>query len=88
MKNNNKKKADSDLKFKEVLTVWGPVETEVVRTLLEDHGIRIMTRGQVVQSVTPFSADGLGKIKILVAEEDLESAKKIIEEHQQNKSDL
>ena len=87
MKNKTKKKADSDMKLKEVITVWGPIESEVVRILLENHGIQSITRGHVVQAVTPFSADGLGKVKILVVEEDLEKAMEILEEYHQGESE-
>jgi hypothetical protein len=35
-------------------------------------------RGRVVQSVHPFSADGLGEIKILVSEEDYIRAQELL----------
>jgi hypothetical protein len=76
-----KKKRDvKDLDLKEVTKVWGPVEAEVIRTFLQSHGITCIFRGQVVQSVHPFSADGLGEIKIVVPEKDYVRAKKLLEE--------
>ena len=59
-------------------TVQGPVEAEVIKSLLESHGISVFLKGLVVQSVHAFSADGLGKITVLVREEDFETAKQLI----------
>lgn len=78
-KTKEKKKRDvKDLDLKEVAKVWGPVEAEVIRTFLQSYGITCIFRGQVVQSVHPFSADGLGEIKIVVAEKDYARAKKLL----------
>ena len=75
----DKKNDELDLKLKEVIKVWGPAEAEVIRSFLQSHGISCLFRGQVVQSVHPFSADGLGEIKILVSEKDFSLAKKLLE---------
>ncbi len=74
---NNKKHKD-DIRLREVHTVQGPVEAEVIKSLLQSQGITCILKGLVVQSVHAFSADGLGKIKILVAEQDYETAKQLI----------
>ncbi len=66
--------------LKEVATVQGPVEAEVVKSFLASYGIPCLLRGLVVQSVHAFSADGLGKIRIMVAQRDYAAAKQLIEE--------
>ncbi|MFQ6108601.1 MAG: DUF2007 domain-containing protein, partial [Candidatus Aminicenantales bacterium] len=66
--------------LKELCRVWGPAEAEVIKSFLKSHGISCIFRGQVVQSIHPFSADGLGEIKILVPEKDLSLAKKLLEQ--------
>jgi len=73
-----KKKTETDLQLKEVLAAQGPVEAEVIKSFLENNGISCIFRGQVVQSVHPFSADGLGRIKILVLEKDYALAKELL----------
>ncbi len=73
-----KEKKDPISKLKQVHSVWGPVEAEVIKSFLESHGISCVFRGLVVQSVHAFSMDGLGEIKILVSEKDYELAKKLI----------
>lgn len=75
---NKKDNRTHDLK--ELCRVWGPAEAEVIKSFLKSHGISCIFRGQVVQSIHPFSADGLGEIKILVPEKDLSLAKKLLEQ--------
>ena len=80
MDNNRKndRQLDPESKLKEVHSVWGPAEAEVIKSFLESNGITCLLKGLVVQSVHPFSADGLGEIKIFVAEKDYDVAKKLI----------
>ena len=66
--------------LKELITVQGSVEAEVIKSLLASHGIPCLLKGLVVQSVHAFTADGLGQIKIMVGESDLETAKELIQE--------
>lgn len=73
-----KKKLGADIKLKEVQKVWGPVEAEVVKNFLESNGILCILRGEVVQSVSPISVDGLGEMKIFVSEKDYDLAKKLL----------
>jgi hypothetical protein len=79
-KNGQKKTAEADTGIKEVRSVWGPAEAEVIKSFLQSHGIESILRGLVVQSVHPFSADGLGEIKIFVLEKDYELARKLLAE--------
>jgi hypothetical protein len=74
-----KKKKDKDIKLKEVHKAWGQAEAEVIKSLLESHGIACSLRGRIAQFVYPFTADGLGEIKIFVPEEDYETAKELLE---------
>ena len=74
------RKRYNDMKIVEVHAVQGQPEADLIRSLLEANGIESYTRGLAVQSVHPFTMDGLGEIKILVREEDEETAIRIIEE--------
>jgi hypothetical protein len=77
-KNKKEKKSEEESQLKEVHKVWGPVEADVIKSFLESNGISCLLRGKVVQSVHPFSAEGLGEIKILVSKKDYALAKKLI----------
>lgn len=79
--NDTKKKKTGlvdDSKLKELHKVWGPVEAEIIKSYLESNNIVCILRGKVVQSVHPFSADGLGEIKILVSEDDYTRAQELL----------
>ena len=78
-KENDKKKiSDANLELKELCKVWGSPEAEVIKSFLQSNGITCIFRGKVVQSVHPFTADGLGEIKIFVAEKDYALAKELL----------
>ena len=79
-----KKSPEDDKDLKELHKVWGPVEAEVLKSYLESNGISCILRGQVVQSVHPFSADGLGEIKIFVSKKDYKTARELLK----NKIDI
>ena len=63
-----------------VYSVQGQPEADLIKSLLEANGIESFTKGRAVQSVHPFTVDGLGEIRILVREEDADRASKIIAE--------
>ena len=81
MSKDNRKKQDKDpgSTLKEVFKVWGPAEAEVIKAFLKSHGVPCLLKGLVVQSVHPFSMDGLGEIKIFVPEKNYNLAKKLLE---------
>ncbi len=81
MEDETGRKTDKDLKLRELTTVMGPVEAEVIKTFLESQGIPCILRGQMAQSIYPFSVDGMGAIKIMVAEADLDVAKELLNQH-------
>ncbi len=76
---NNDTKITPESRLKLVHKVWGPVEAEVIKSLLKSQGIACILKGLVVQSIHAFSVNGLGEIKIFVDETDYELAKKLIE---------
>ncbi len=78
-KKGAKEKIDPGLDLKELVSVWGPAEAEVIKSFLESQGISCLLKGLVVQSVHPFSADGLGQIRIWVQEKDYDLAKELLE---------
>jgi len=65
--------------LRELTRVQGPVEAEVIKNFLESQGISCFFKGLIVPSVHPFTADGLGEIKIFVQEGDWETAKSLLE---------
>jgi hypothetical protein len=80
------KRPEKDSALKEVHIVWGPAEADVIKSFLQSHGISCLFRGKVVQSVHPFSADGLGEIKILVSKEDYALATELLKDKREDNS--
>ena len=82
-KNKAKPPKDPAKEFKEVYKAWGSIEAEVVKSFLESHGIPCLLKGLVVQSVHPFTMDGLGEIKILVPENKHALAEKLLKSREE-----
>jgi hypothetical protein len=76
-------KAEKDMKLVELCRVMGPVEAEVIKNFLESQGIECILQGQMVQAVYPIIVDGLGEIRVLVAEKDFATATELLETHQE-----
>jgi hypothetical protein len=73
--------SEADITLKEVHRVWGLSEAEIVKSFLESNGIDCAFQGRNVQTVYPFTTDGLGEIRIMVKETDYEAAKALLEEN-------
>jgi hypothetical protein len=81
-KKKTKQPENREAEFKEVYKAWGSAEAEVVKSFLESHGISCLLKGLVVQSVHPFTMDGLGEIKILVPKKDHPLAEELLKARQ------
>jgi hypothetical protein len=66
------------LRLIEVHRAINDEEALVVKGLLESQGIHCILRSRVVHAVHPFSMNGLGEVKILVAEIDAPDAKSLL----------
>jgi hypothetical protein len=53
-------------------------EALVVRALLDGHGIPAVMRGQLVQSVHPFSVGDAGEVTLLVHAVDADRARQLL----------
>ena len=77
-KKDNKSPKEPESEFQEVYKAWGSAEAQVVKSFLESHGIPCLLTGLVVQSVHPFTMNGLGEIKILVSKKDHPLAEELL----------
>lgn len=53
---------------------WSDGEADVIVSCLGAHGIPARVNSEVPHDVLPLAVDGLGKVEVLVAEEDVEEA--------------
>ncbi|WP_333654895.1 putative signal transducing protein [Dissulfurispira sp.] len=61
-----------------VFVTYDPIEAEIIKDLLESGGIPVVLRSSKV-SPYPVNISKMGEIKVLVREEDKETAEKVIE---------
>src|SRR5580693_8285262 len=57
------------------------IEAQVVRGLLETHGIMSVVSAGVLHSIFPLSVDGLSEVRIAVHPQDAAEAQRVIESH-------
>src|SRR5512135_1676955 len=57
------------------------VEANIVRSLLDAHGIRSMLSSDVPHSVFPLTINGLGEVRLSVMAVEADEARRIIESH-------
>jgi hypothetical protein len=62
-----------------VATVQGEVEEQQLRAFLEAHGIPTLVHGEALRRTHAFVLDGLGAVDVLVAPDDLEAARDLLE---------
>jgi hypothetical protein len=67
-----------DLRLIEIHRAANDEEALVIKGLLESQGIHCILRSRVVHSVHPFSMDGLGEVRILVAEIDAPEVRSLL----------
>ncbi|HUT08028.1 MAG TPA: DUF2007 domain-containing protein [Candidatus Latescibacteria bacterium] len=68
------KPQDDNADLVEVARIFGPFEADLIKNILESHGITSIIRGRTAPFVYPFTVDGLAEFKIMVQEKDLEKA--------------
>lgn len=61
-----------------VFVTYDPIEAEIIKDLLESGGISVVSRSSKV-SPYPVNIGKMGEIKVLVRQEDKETAEKVIE---------
>ena len=65
----------------ELIAVQGEMEAKILYGILESEGIRVLVKSEMASGVLPFTADGMGRVKLMVKEEDLTLARVVIGEH-------
>ena len=57
------------------------MNAQVIIGVLDSEGIEGMMRSNQTFSALPFTVDGMGAVRIMVRKEDLEKARKVLEEY-------
>jgi len=64
-----------------VFRTHSDIEAQIVRGLLESHGVMSVLSSDVPHSIFPLSVDGLNEVRIAVHASDAQEAQRIIEGH-------
>lgn len=75
---DKKRHPDDSADLVEAARVFGPFEADLIKNILESHGIASITRGRTAPFVYPLTVDGMAEFKIMVQEKDLEKAKDLL----------
>ena len=57
------------------------IEAQIVRGLLETHGVMSVVSADVLHSIFPLSLDGITEVRVAVHPDEVEEARRIIESH-------
>jgi len=71
-----------------LVRTWSDGEAMLVRQLLASYGIPCQVVSDVPHAVFPLSIDGLGEIRILVAEVHADEAARVLADHLRNGLEL
>ena len=76
------KSSDGHVSFVEIHRTHDNIEAELIKGILENKAIDTILKSHVVRFLYPFTVDGLGEVRILVPEDRLEAARRIIKENE------
>jgi hypothetical protein len=65
-------------KVVEVYRAVGEAEAQIIKGLLESNGIYCLLKSNAAPSVHVFAIDGMGEVKIMVRESQVEEARRLI----------
>ncbi len=75
---------ERDTSIVELTAVQGEIEEKMIVSILESEGIDVMVKSDMAGGTLPFTADGMGKVRIFVREDELEEARKILDNYREN----
>lgn len=67
----------------ELCEAYGEIDAQLIRALLQSHGIASSFSGESLRLTHAFTLNKLGKVRILVRPEDEELARQVLEEASQ-----
>ncbi|UCG54116.1 MAG: DUF2007 domain-containing protein [Dehalococcoidia bacterium] len=65
-------------KMIEVYKAKGELEAQVIKGMLASYGIPCLFQSHAASSVHTFAIDGMGEVRLLVSEDQVDEAKRLI----------
>jgi hypothetical protein len=78
---DERREKENEEKLVELISVQGEMNAQVLVGILESEGIEVMMKSHQTFSALPFTVDGMGAVRLMVREKDLQRAKVLIEEY-------
>ena len=72
-------KDEEGLKVVELCRVSSESEALTIKSLLSSQGIECMFKANIDHSVYPITVDGLGEVRIMVINKELQESRRILE---------
>jgi hypothetical protein len=67
------------MKMVEVYRAAGEAEAQIIKGLLDSHGIDCLLKSNAAPSVHSFAVDGMGEVRVMVREKVAEKSRQLIE---------
>jgi hypothetical protein len=64
----------------EVYRASGEIEAQVIRSLLEYHGIPCLLQGEAARNIYGLTVDGIAEVRVMVRAEMADRARSLIKE--------
>lgn len=64
----------------EICRAGDNIQAQMIKGLLETHGIGCMLTGEAISRIGPITVDGLGEVPVLVRKEEAEMALRVLKE--------
>jgi hypothetical protein len=68
----------NDGNLKELMAVEGNMEAEIIKSKLESYEIPVLLQYEAAGRIFGITMDGLGKVRIMVPQDLLEEARKVL----------
>lgn len=69
-----------ELKWAKLTEIYGRMDADLIESYLEAHGIDVeLFQEAVGHQIYPTTVDGLGRVQVFVAKENLAEARKLME---------
>lgn len=66
--------------LKELHVTHNPTTAQMIKNTLEDNGINVILTQSVSPSAFPFTVNGMAKVKIMIREDDIDKARRMLQE--------
>ena len=75
---------ERDTSIVELTSVQGEIEEKMIVSILKAEGIEVLVKSDMAGGTLPFTADGMGRVRIFVREDEIDEARKVLKNYREN----